>query len=231
MCLKGSGLGVWLWKSQKENGSMKTVLIIIALVTGQAVATQWSNYAEFEADATNAIANIDILMSDSYTNRLHLCRAELAPTNEISSAALLMMALVDDAKSNRVVEFIGSTNCLSRVTWFLDSPVQERTLWQKICAITILATGNKDSAVAAGHFNIAVNTLQQWDSLGNCFSGGELYSAIARYFGAPELSPRTCLIFAIAVLAKKAGMAYQFDSYSNLLPTETREFLIMDNLR
>ena len=125
MCtLKGSGLGVWLWKSQKENGSMKTVLIIIALVTGQAVATQWSNYAEFEADATNAIANIDILMSDSYTNRLHLCRAELAPTNEISSAALLMMALVDDAKSNRVVEFIGSTNCLSRVTWFLDSPVQ-----------------------------------------------------------------------------------------------------------
>ena len=201
------------------------IMVVLALFANLAFANQWADYAEFEVDATNAIANISVLISDSYTNRLHLCRGELEPTNEMSSAALLLLALSDDAKSNHVEEFIGNTNCLCSVSWFLTSPVQERTLWQKICAITILSTGNKDPTVAAGYFNIAVSTLQQWDALGNCFQGGVLYQAIARYFGASELNPRMCLIFAAAVSAKKSGMAQQFNYYSSLLPLETRAFL------
>ena len=205
------------------------VIVVLALFANLSFANQWTNYAEFEADATNAIANISVLISDSYTNRLHLCRSELDPTNEISSAALLLLALSDDAKSNHVEKFIGNTNCLCRVAWFLTRSVRERTLWQKICAITILSTGNKDSTAAAEYFNIAASTLQQWDSLGSCFSGGELYSAIAEYFGASELNPRTCLIFAMAVSAKKAGMTQQFNYYCSLLPLETRTFLAKEN--
>ena len=206
------------------------VIVVPALFANLAFACQWADYAEFEADATNAIANISVLISDSYTNRLHLCRSELASTNEISSAALLLLAISDDAKSNHVEEFIGNTNCLCRAAWFTTCPVQERTLWQKICAITILSTGNEDPTVAAEYFNIAAITLQQWDSLGNCFSGGELYSAIAQYFGASELNPRTCLIYAIAVSAKKAGMTQQFNYYSSLLPLETQSFLTKEIL-
>lgn len=205
------------------------VVVALALFANLSFASHWTDYAEFEIDATNAIANISVLISDSYTNRLHLCKSELSPTNEMSSAALLLLALSDDAKSIHVKEFIGNTNCLRRVSWFLTCPVQKRTLWQKICAITILSTGNKEPSVAAEYFNIAANTLQQWDALGNCFSGGELYSAITQYFGAPELNVRSCLIFAMAVSAKKAGMAQQFDSCANQLPAVTRDFLSKDD--
>ncbi len=206
---------------------MKKEIGIVTFVAfaNLASANQWADYAEFEVDATNAIANISVLISDSYTNRLHLCRSELGPTNEISSAALLLLALSDDAKSNHVEDFIGNTNWLGSVAWFLTCPVQDRTLWQKICAITILSTGNKDPTVASEYFNIAVSTLQQWDALGNCFQGGVLYQAIAQYFGSSELNPRMCLIFAAAVSAKKSGMTQQFNHYSSLLPSETRAFL------
>ena len=205
------------------------VLVVFMLFANLSFANIWADYAEFVRDATNAIANISVLISDSYTNRLHLCRRELSPTNEMSSAALLLLAFSDDAKSTHDKELIGNTNCLQRVTWFLTCPVQKRTLWQKICAITILSTGNKDTSVAAEYFNIAANTLHHWDSLGNCFSGGELYSAIAQYFGASELDVRSCLIFAMAVSAKKAGMSQQFDRYASQLPAETQDFLSKDN--
>lgn len=56
---------------------MKKVLFIVALTAGQAFAIQRANYAEFEKDATNAIANIGVLASDSYAKRLHLCRNAL----------------------------------------------------------------------------------------------------------------------------------------------------------
>jgi hypothetical protein len=88
----------------------------------------------------------------------------------------------------------------------------------------MLSTGNKN-ATAAEYYNVATNTLQYWDAHTNCFSGGELYQSIARYFGASELNPRTCLIFAMAVSAKKAGMMQQFNYYCSLLPLETRTFL------
>ena len=201
------------------------VIVVLALFANLSFANQWTNYAEFEADATNAIANISVLISDSYTNRLHLCRSELDPTNEISSAALLLLALSDDAKSNHVKEFVGNTNCQCRAAWFLTYSAQERTLWQKICAIAILSTSNKDSTVAVEYFNIASSTLHQWDSLGGCYTGGELYSAIAQYFGSSELNPRDSLIFAMAVSAKKAGMKQQSKYYCSLLPLETQAFL------
>lgn len=201
----------------------------IVAIANQVLASQWAGYAEFESDATNAIANISVLTSDSYTNQLHLCRNELDSTNEVSSSALLMLALSDDAKSNHIEDFVGNTNCLCRVAWFLTCPNQERTIWQKICAITMLSTGNKNATVAAEYFNVANNTLQYWDAHPNCFSGGELYRSIAQYFGASELNPRMCLVFAAAVSAKKAGMAQQFSYYSSLLPLETREFLTKEN--
>ena len=204
-------------------------MFFIVAIANQVLASQWAGYAEFESDATNAIANISFLTSDSYTNQLHLCRSELDSTNEVSSAALLMLALSDDAKSNHVEGFVGNTNCLCRITWFLTCPNQERTLWQKICGITMLSTGNKNATVAAECFNVATNALQYWDTHENCFSGGELYQAIARYFCASELNPRMCLVFAAAVSAKKAGMMQQFSCYSSSLPLETREFLDKEN--
>lgn len=207
----------------------RSLWFFVVAIPNLVLASQWAGYAEFESDATNAIANISILMSDSYTNQLCLCRSELDSTNEVSSAALLMLALSDDAKSNHVEEFAGNTNCLCRVTWFLTCPNQERTLWQKTCAITMLSTGNKNAAVAAEYFNVATNALQYWDTHENCFSGGELYQSLARYFGAPELNSRMCLVFAVAVSAKKAGMMQQFNYYSSLLPLETREFLVKEN--
>ena len=146
-------------------------------------------------------------------------------TNEMASSALLILAMSDDAKSNHVTEFTGNTNALCRVAWFLDCPAWQRTLWQKICAITMLSTANRDATVARGYFVVATKTLRQWDALGDCFSGGGLYRAIARYFGASELTPRQCLIFAAAISAEKAGMKQQFDYYSSLLPVETRAFL------
>lgn len=207
----------------------RSLWFFIVAIANQVLASQWVSYAEFERDATNAIANINILMSDSYTNQLCLCRSELDPTNEVSSAALLMLALSDDAKSNHVEELAGNTNCLCRVTWFLTCPNQERTLWQKTCAITMLSTGNKNAVVAAEYFNVATNALQYLDAHTNCFSGGELYQSLARYFGASELNPRMCLVFASAISAKKAGMMQQFNYYSSLLPLETREFLTKEN--
>lgn len=203
----------------------RSLWFFIVAIANQVLASQWAGYSEFESAATNAIANISILMSDSYTNQLHLCRSELDATNELSSAALLMLALSDDAKSNHSKDFVGNTNCLCRVAWFLTCPNQERTLWQKICAITMLSTGNKNTAAAVEYFNATTNTLQYWDAHTNCFSGGELYQSIARYFGASELNPRMCLVFAAAVSAKKAGMTQQFSYYSSALPLETREFL------
>lgn len=207
----------------------KSLWFFIVAIANLVLASQWAGYAEFESDATNAIANISVLTSDSYTNQLYLCRSELGATNEVSSAALLMLALSDDAKSNHIEGFVGNTNCLCRVAWFLTCPNQERTLWQKICAITMLSTGNKNATLAAEYFNVATNALQYWDTHTNCFSGGELYQSIARYFGASELSPRMCLVFAAAVSAKKAGMIQQFNYYSRLLPQETREFLTKEN--
>ena len=204
---------------------MKALLLFLVLGGNQLFAVQWVDYDAFESDATNAMANVGILVSDGYTNRLHLCRGELEATNEMASAALLMLAMSDDAKSNHVKEFIGNTNALCRVAWFLDCPAWQRTLWQKICAITMLSTANRDATVARGYFVVAIKTLQQWDALGDCFSGGGLYRAIARYFGASELTPRQCLIFAAAISAEKAGMKQQFDYYSSLLPVETRAFL------
>lgn len=217
-------------RNKKENGKVKRSLwFFIVAIAHQILASQWADYAEFEDDAINAIANINILISDSYTNQLGLCRSELNPTNEVSSVALLMLALSDDAKSNHIEEFAGNTNCLCRVTWFLTHPNQERTLWQKTCAITMLSTGNKNTAVAAEYFIVATNALQYLDAHENCFSGGVLYQSIARYFGAPELSSRMCLAFAAAVSAKKAGMMQQFNYYSGLLPLETRVFLTKEN--
>lgn len=205
---------------------MQKLLIFVTVVIAHPIwASQWAGFEEFERDATNAIANINILISDSYTNRLHLCRDELGPSNEVSSAALLMLALSDDAKSNRVEEFVGNTNSLLKAAWFLQCPNQERVLWQKICAITMLSTGNNDPVAAVEYFNVSTNALQYWDSHKKCFSGGELYTAIARFFGASELNPRVCLIFATAVSAKNAGMTQQAEHYSSLLPLETREFL------
>lgn len=207
----------------------RSLWFFIFAIAGQVLANQWAGYAEFESDATNAIANINILMSDSYTNQLHLCRNELDSTNEVSSAALLMLALSDDAKSNHIEAFAGNTNCLGRVTWFLTCPNQERILWQKTCAITMLSTGNKNATVAEEYFNAATNALQYLDAHDNCFSGGELYQSIARYFGASELNLRMCLVFAVAVSAKKAGMTQQFNYYSSLLPLETQAFLTKEN--
>lgn len=214
-----------LLKNKKENGEMKVLFLFLALTVDLAFAVQWDDYDAFEADATNAILNVGILMSDGYTNRLHLCRGELVATNEMASAALLMLAMSDDAKSNCVREFIGNTNALCRIAWFLDCPASPRILWQKICAITMLSTANRDASIAREHFAVATKTLQQWDAFGNCFSGGELYKAIARYFGASELTPRQSLIFAAAISAEKAGLKQQFESYTSLLPVETRSFL------
>ena len=131
-------------------------------------------------------------------------------------------------QGHALVKDVGNTNCLCRVAWFLTCHNQERTLWQKICAITMLSTGNKN-ATAAEYFNVATNTLQYWDAHTNCFSGGELYQSIARYFGASELNSRICLVFAAAISAKKAGMTQQFSYYSGSLPLETRKFLIEEN--
>lgn len=207
----------------------KSLLLFIVAIANQVLASQWASYAEFANDATNAIANINLLMSDSYSNQLHLCRSELDSTNEMASAALLMLALSDDAKSNHVEEFVSDTNCLCRIAWFLTCPNQERTLWQKICALTMLSTGNKNATIAAEYFNVTTNMLQYLDTHENCFSGDELYQAIARYFSASELNPRMCLVFAAAVSAKNAGMMQQFNYYSSLLPLETRAFLTKEN--
>jgi sulfur relay (sulfurtransferase) DsrC/TusE family protein len=204
----------------------KYLLILVVVIVNHVLADQWDSYAEFEVDATNAIANISFLMSDRYTNQLYLCRNEVDPTNEVSSAALLMLALSDDVKSNNVEELVGDTNSLSRVAWFLTCPNHKRTQWQKICAITMLSTSNKDVNVAEEYFNVATNALKYWDTHENCFSGGELYKSIARYFGSSELNPRMCLIFAATVSAKKAGMVPQYRHYLNLLPEETRNFVV-----
>ena len=209
---------------------MKKLLMLVMIVIDSPIwASQWAGFEDFERDATNAIANISILISDAYTNRLHLCRDELSPSNEVSSAALLMLAICDDAKSNRIEEFVGNTNCQLRAAWFLQCPNHERIQWQKICAITMLSTANNDRDAAAEYFNVSMNALQYWDSHGNCFPGGELYKSVAKYFGTSELNPRMCLIFATAVAAKNAGMMQQFTYYSSLLPLETREFLMKES--
>ena len=204
---------------------MRKLSFLCMVAMHYAFAAPWANYAEFEADAVKALANIDILMSADYTNRLVLCRSELNATNEMASAALLMLAISDDAKSNHVEEFVGNTNCQSRIGWFRDCPATERTLWQKACAVAMLSTGCRSPADALGLFHCATNTLYQWDASENCFSGGALYSSIARYFGASDLSPRGSLVFAAADSAKVAGLFQQFSNYANMLPAESREFL------
>lgn len=204
---------------------MKGLCVLFAMTVWHVMASQWTNYAAFEADATNALAHVDILMSPNYTNRLELCRGELDCTNEIASAALLMLAISDDAKSVRVEEFLGNTNYLNRIAWFMNCPVTERTLWQKSCAIVLLSTGNTNVENAREFFNCATNCLRQWDSSVSNYSGGGLYQSIAGYFGAQELSPRQCLIFAAADSAKTAGLSQEFDYYSNMLPSTSREFL------
>lgn len=55
---------------------MRTLCFFLAMAVGRAFAVQWANYGAFATDATNALANVGILMSDGYTNRLHLCRSE-----------------------------------------------------------------------------------------------------------------------------------------------------------
>ena len=61
----------------------KYLLFIVVVIVNHVLADQWDSYAEFEVDATNAIANISFLMSDRYTNQLYLCRNEVDPTNEV----------------------------------------------------------------------------------------------------------------------------------------------------
>ena len=204
---------------------MKMLLLPCSLLAHLSLADQWSSYEEFEADATNALANMEVLMSAEYTNRLSLCREELGPTNEMASAALLMLAISDDAKSIHMESFVGNTNALAKAAWLMNSTATGRTLWQKSCAIAMLATDNADSAAAVRYFCCATNALHQWDSTPNSFSGGDLSLSIARYFGAPELTPRSCLVFAAASSAKTAGMAQEFAAYANMLPIETQAFL------
>ncbi len=204
---------------------MKKACALNLLISHLAFALPWANYAEFENAATNALSNMDVLMSADFTNQLTQCVNELNPTNEMASSALLMLAISDDAKSNNLEEFVGNTNSLARVSWFMTSSATERTLWHKACAVTMLSTGNADPVKAVDYFNCSTNTLHQWDSMPNCFSGGQLYLSIARHYGAAELSPRMCLVFAAADSAKTAGMVQQFNYYADMLPAETREFL------
>jgi len=204
---------------------MKKICFVFVMIARFAIANQWANYAAFEVDATNALSNIGMLMSDEFTNRLSLCRAELDPTNEMSSAALLLLAISDDAKSNNIEEFVGDTNSLVRVLWFLNYSATERTLWQKSCAMAMLSSGNTDPSIAAEYFSCATNILHQWDSMTNCFSGGVIYQNIARYCGVSELDARASLVFAAADSAKIAGMASEFSQYASMLPPETQIFL------
>ncbi len=201
-------------------------LLLFKMLAHFAFAVEWATYDAFEVDATNALANVEALMSDEYTNRLTICRNELNPTNEIASAALLMLAISDDAKSTHVDSLIGDTNSLKRVSWFLTSPATDRTMWQKSCAIAMLASANDNPMVAVVHFNCATNALHLWDSMANCFNGGVLYQRIAHNFGVPELDARLNLIFAAADSAKTAGMTSLFSYFVSLLPAETREFLM-----
>ncbi len=204
---------------------MNKVCTSIILISHCVFALPWASYTEFETAATNALSNIDVLLSANFTNQLAQCINELNPTNELASSALLMLAISDDAKSNNLEEFVGNTNSQARVSWFMTSLATERTLWHKACAVTMLSTGNADPVKAVDYFNCATNTLHQWDSMPNCFSGGQLYLSIARHYGAAELSPRMCLVFAAADSAKTAGMVQQFNYYADMLPAETREFL------
>ena len=211
--------------SQWEIGRMKYFCLCSIMLAHFALAVEWATYDAFVVDATNAMANVAVLMSDEYTNRLIICRNELNPTNEIASAALLMLAISDDAKSTHVDSQVGDTNFLKRVSWFLTSPATDRTMWQKSCAIAMLASANDNPAAAVGYFNCATNALHIWDSMSSCFNGGELYRRIAQNFGVPELDARSNLIFAAADSAKTAGMTSLFNYFVSLLPAETREFL------
>ena len=207
------------------SGKVKILSFLCCMLVHYTFAIQWGSYADFETEATNALSNVEVLMSADYTNRLSCCRCELDPTNEMASAALLMLAISDDAKSNHIPELIGNTNWQRRITWFLNCPVTERTIWQRACALTMLSTSNTDQAKAVEYYNCATNTLQQWDSMSNCFTGGVFYLSIARYYNSSELSPRLCLVFSAADSAKKAGMIQQFNNFINMLPVETQEFL------
>lgn len=204
---------------------MRNIFVIFATLAYGAFAGQWIDYAEFEKDATNALDHVDILMSDEYVARLISCKNELSSTNEIATAALLLLAISDDAKSNHMEDFIGSTSSLSRISSFVTNMVTERTLWQKSCAIVMLATGNDDPAVAQKYFICATNAVSQWDEMSNCFDGGDLYRCIARYYGAPEMDARSSVVFAAADSAKTAGYIESFKFYLNMLSQESREFL------
>ena len=205
---------------------MKFIWLCSIMLAHCAFAVEWATYDAFEVDATNALANVEVLMSDEYTNRLTICRNELDQTNEIASAALLMSAISDDAKSTHCDLLIGDTNSLKRVSWFLATPATARTMWQKSCAIAMLASANDNPDVAVGYFNCATNALHMWDSMTNCFNGGGLYQRIAQTFGVSELDVRSSLIFAAADSAKTAGMTSAFYYFLGMLPMETREFLM-----
>ena len=208
-----------------ENGEMKRLAIVALLLACQANGLEWTSYAAFETDVTNAMAHVDILMSSDFTNRLSACGRELPLTNEMASAALLTLAVSDDARSNRLPELVGETNALTRVSPLLSLPVTQRNLWQKSCAIALLATENEDPLRARSYFNSATNAIHQWDATVNCYNGGALYQSIATHFGVSELTPRQSLVFAAAHAAKMAGLLTEYTYYKNLLPSETRSFL------
>lgn len=199
-------------------------LFFVALIY-RSSACPWSDYAGFEISATNALEDVRVLMSSEYTNRLISCRRALAPTNAMASASLLILAISDCAKSIHDEEFVGILDCQTRLSWFVDSPVLADTLWQKSCAITMLSTENLNSDKALVYLNCATNALHSWDAMGNCFDGGTLYAAVARYFNATELNPRQCFEFAAADSARKAGLLHLFEHYVSLLPAESRDFL------
>lgn len=204
---------------------MKRLVMCAVMFSCCARGQLWTNYEAFEVDATNAMAHVDILMSSDFTNRLAACGRELPLTNEIASAALLTLAVCDDVKSDQVPDLIGDTNALTRVSSLLSIPTTQRNLWQKSCAIAMLATDNDNPIMARTYFNSATNALHQWDSTTNCYNGGALYQSFASHFGASELTPRQSLIFAAAQAAKTAGLLSQYTYYKNLLPAETRSFL------
>lgn len=204
---------------------MKITMLLTALLPFFADARQWESYGAFEIDATKALNDVAQLTSPAFTNRLMQCIDEEGLTNEIGSAAQLLLAISEEAKSNNDEVMIGDTNALSRASMILDVASTGRNLWQKSCALTMLASANDDKLRAKEFFGAATNLLHQWDVSTNRYDGGVLYENVARHFKSAEMSPRDCLLFSAAVSALDAGMQSQYIRFLNLLPAETREFL------
>lgn len=204
---------------------MKKLFVVLLISVFHIPALCWDTYEMFVIDATNALEHGDFLVSDSYTNQLWQCQMQLHLTNEIGSASLLLLAISEQSKTDTVEGMVGNRDFVNRLLWFKTSVADDRTLWQKVCALTLLSTENRDSTMAHDYFSIATNVFSQWNASTNCFNGGILYEAIARHYGAPELSARQSLIFTAADAAKKAGLLPEFMFYRNMLPPETRNFL------